>query len=61
MIENANGILRRDMPRKNDISGYSDEDVQAIHFLINSTPKKCLGFKPPAYAFLQPPTGALEM
>ena len=30
MIENTNGILRRDMPRKSDISDYTDKDIETI-------------------------------
>ena len=52
-IENANGILRRDLPRKTDITNYTVRDISEITWAINSTPRKCLGFKTPAEAFLQ--------
>ena len=61
MIENTNGIVRRDMPRKTDITDYTDNDINTIQMLINSTPRKCLGFKTPEEAFFQNLTGALEM
>lgn len=64
MIENTNGILRRDMPRKTDISDYTDKDIETIQYLINSTPRKCLGFRTPEEAFTQminETSGALEM
>ena len=64
MIENTNGILRRDMPRKSDISQYTDEDIETIQYLLNSTPRKCLGYATPAEAFIQKineTSGALEM
>jgi len=61
MIENTNGILRRDMPRKTDISDYTEKDIMMIQYLINSTPRKCLGFKTPEEAFIQKINGALEM
>ena len=51
-IENTNGIFRRDMPRKTDISGYSARDIDDLTWGINSTPRKCLGFQTPAEAFL---------
>ena len=35
MIENTNGILRRDMPRKSDISDYTDKDIETIQHLLN--------------------------
>ena len=52
-IENTNGILRRDMPRKTDITNYTARDIAEITWAINSTPRKCLGFKTPAEAFLE--------
>jgi len=52
-IENTNGILRRDMPRKTPINEYTETDIQEITWAVNSTPRKCLGFKTPAEAFLQ--------
>jgi len=61
LIENTNGILRRDMPRKTDINSYSPRDIDEITWAVNSTPRKCLGFKTPAEAFLQNLNVALEM
>ena len=61
MIENTNGIVRRDMPKKTDITDYTDNDINTIQMLINSTPRKCLGFRTPEEAFFQNLTGALEM
>ena len=60
-IENTNGIFRRDMPRKTDITNYSAQDIADLAWAINSTPRKCLGFKTPAEAFLKNLTVALEM
>ena len=51
-IENTNGIFRRDMPRKTDLSNYSARDIADLAWAINSTPRKCLGFQTPAEAFL---------
>ena len=61
LIENTNGILRRDMPRKTDITNYSPRDIDEITWAVNSTPRKCLGYKTPAEAFLQNLNVALEM
>jgi IS30 family transposase len=64
MIENTNGILRRDMPRKSDISDYTDKDIETIQHLLNSTPRKCLGYRTPEEAFIQKiieTSGALDM
>ena len=52
-IENANGILRRYMPRKFDIKNYTAGDIREITWAVNSTPRKCLGFKTPTEAFLE--------
>lgn len=52
-IENTNGLLRRDMPRKISINAYSGQDIQDITWALNSTPRKCLGYKTPAEAFIE--------
>jgi len=52
-IENTNGILRRDMPRKKDIENYTARDIGDITWAANLTPRKCIGFKTPAEAFLE--------
>ena len=47
-VENANGRLRRWLPRQIDIDKVSDEEIQDIILTANLTPKKkCLGFKTP--------------
>jgi IS30 family transposase len=61
MIENTNGILRRDMPRKTDIKDYTQKDIEMIQFMVNSTPRKCLGYKTPEEMFIQKLNGALDM
>lgn len=60
-IENTNGIIRRDMPRKTDMTDYSTADIGDIMWAINSTPRKCLGFKTPAEAFIENLRIALDM
>ena len=52
-IENTNGILRRDIPRKTDITNYTARDISDITWAVNSTPRKCLDYKTPAEAFLE--------
>ena len=59
-IENANGCLRRDLPRKASLSGYSDKDIDSIVWNLNATPRKCLGFKTPIEAFASQLGVALE-
>lgn len=50
-IENANGRLRRFLPRKTDLTGLTSEDIQAVAHRYNNTPRKCLGYKTPAELF----------
>ena len=49
-VENANGRLRRWLPRQIDIDQVSDEEIQDIVVTANLTPRKCLGFKTPFQA-----------
>jgi IS30 family transposase len=60
-IENANGRLRRDLPRKASLSGYTDKDIDSIVWNLNATPRKCLGFKTPIEAFASQLGVALEV
>lgn len=50
-IENANGRLRRFLPRKTDLSTLTPQQIHQVALLYNHTPRKCLGFKTPAEAF----------
>jgi transposase, IS30 family len=52
-VENANGRLRRWLPRQIDIDKLSDEEIQDIVITANLTPRKCLGFKTPFQAILK--------
>ena len=45
MNENCNGILRRFIPKGTRISRISDYRLETILYLINSKPRKILGFK----------------
>ena len=49
------------MPRKTDISNYTRIDIEELTWAVNSTPRKCLGYKTPAEAFLENLNLALEM
>jgi len=51
-IENMNGRIRRWLPRNIDLDELSDEDIQDVAMTLNLTPRKCLGFRSPAEAFL---------
>ena len=50
-VENAIGRLRRDLPRKTQRHGLSQQTLGDILARHNHTPRKCLGFQTPAEAF----------
>ena len=52
-VENANGRLRRWLPRQIDIDKVPDQEIQDIVITANLTPGKCLGFKTPFQAILK--------
>jgi len=52
-IENTNGRLRRELPRKTDIRKMSKEDYQEIILNHNLTPRKSLNWLTPFEAFNQ--------
>ena len=60
-IENANGLLRRDLPRKTRLDDYTDDDIDDTVWNLNSTPRKCLGYRTPIEAFAVNLGVALEM
>jgi IS30 family transposase len=45
--ENTNGLLRQYFPRKNDLSGYSQSDLDKVALRLNQRPRKTLGFETP--------------
>ena len=51
-VENANGRLRRHLPRDLDIDALGDAELQEIILSHNLTPRKCLGFLTPLQALL---------
>ncbi len=60
-IENGSGLLRRDLPRKATLSYHEDANIDEIVWMLNSTPRKCLGFQTPIEAFAHHLGVALEM
>jgi transposase, IS30 family len=52
-VENANGFLRRDLPRKTDLKALQSEEFNEIIFNHNTKPRKCLGWKTPLEAFTE--------
>ena len=52
-VENANGRLRRWLPRPLDMDQMSDDELQDIVMTANLTPRKCLGFLTPFQAIIK--------
>lgn len=51
-VEHTNGVIRRSLPRHSRLAGYTDADLDAMVLRLNTTPRKCLGFRTPLEAFL---------
>ena len=60
-LENANGRLRRDLPRKTSRADHTDSDIDDVVWNLNTTPRKCLRYRTPIEAFAANLGVALEM
>ena len=49
--ENINGLLRQSLPKVSDLSGFTQEELDAIAWKLNTRPRKSRGFKCPAELF----------
>lgn len=45
--ENRNGVIRRSLPRSENLDDWSQEELDEIAEAINTTPMKCLGYLTP--------------
>lgn len=51
--ENINGLIRRFFPKKTDFRAVTDEEIQKVEYLLNSRPRKRLGWKTPYQVFYE--------
>jgi transposase, IS30 family len=51
-VEQMNSVLHRFLPKKTNIAKITPEDISMVQEKLNNMPRKCLGFKTPAEAFL---------
>ena len=49
--ENTNGLLRQYLPKGADLSGYTQAQLDAIAWQLNTRPRKSMGFRCPAELF----------
>lgn len=48
--ENTNGLIRQYLPKKTNLSAYSQADLDQIAHELNTRPRKCLGYRTPMEA-----------
>jgi transposase, IS30 family len=58
--ENLNGLIRRFLPKKTDFNNISDNYIRIIEHLLNSRPRKRLGWKTPYQVFYERTGVALQ-
>ena len=51
--ENTNGLLRQYLPKGTDLSGFTQDDLDAIAFKLNSRPRKVHGFRSPLEVYAE--------
>ena len=51
--ENTNGLIRRFFPKGTDFRALSEADIARVEYLLNSRPRKRLGWKTPYEVFYE--------
>jgi len=51
--ENTNGLLRQYLPKGTDLGGFTQDDLDAIAFRLNSRPRKIHGFRSPLEVYAE--------
>jgi IS30 family transposase len=46
--ENTKGLLRQYFPKRTDLSGFSQAEIDKVALRLNQRPRKTLGFETPA-------------
>ena len=49
--ENANGLVRQYLPKGQDLSRFTHQELSAIEHLLNNRPRKILGYRTPKEVF----------
>ncbi|MDI6784223.1 MAG: IS30 family transposase [bacterium] len=50
-VENSLGLVRRFFPKKTDFAIIDKKQIKKVEYLLNTRPKKCLGYKTPLEVF----------
>lgn len=58
--ENTNGLIRRYFPKKTDFKNITEKQIQMVEHLLNTRPRKRLGWKTPYEVFYELTGVALE-